>query len=87
MFEYKDEYKSRLTFFSIWLLFRYTRRLKDLHAELVMFEARMILVQDEHDKCEQMLKVRAVAQVSVTMIGWRWLVDQSCNLKTDWLTD
>ena len=69
MFEYKDEYKSRLTFFSIILLiFRYTRRLKDLHAELVMFEARMILVQDEHDRCEQMLKVRAVAQVSVTVV-------------------
>jgi hypothetical protein len=42
--------------------------LKDLHAELVMFEARMILVQDEHDRCEQMLKVRAVAQVSVTVV-------------------
>jgi hypothetical protein len=41
---------------------KYTRRLKELHAELVMFEDRMILVQDEHDRCEQMLKVRAVAQ-------------------------
>ena len=40
----------------------YTRRLKELHAELVMFEDRMILVQDEHDRCEQMLKVRSVAQ-------------------------
>ena len=41
---------------------QYTRRLKELHAELVVFEDRMILVQDEHDRCEQMLKVRAVAQ-------------------------
>jgi hypothetical protein len=41
---------------------QYGRRLKELHAELVVFEDRMILVQDEHDRCEQMLKVRAVAQ-------------------------
>lgn len=40
----------------------YKKRLGELHAELVMFEDRMILVQDEHDKCEQMLKVRSVAQ-------------------------
>jgi hypothetical protein len=36
---------------------QYKKRLGVLHAELVMFEDRMILVQDEHDKCEQMLKV------------------------------
>ena len=41
---------------------QWSARLRELHAELVVFEDRMILVQEEHDRCEQMLKVRAVAQ-------------------------